>query len=208
MRELICDPPEITSDESGLTLSTGRPPAGVPEADRWSPFSQRSPVCGGSVRGVDGTHSTRVSRTIRAPRSAVYRALLDPVAYASWRVPDDMSSVVHEFTAQVGGRFRVSLSYDDPARDGKSAQGVDKYHGRFVELVPDERVVEEVQFESDDAELLTPMTMTTTLRDAEDGTEIAILHEGLPAAVSAQDNVTGTRMSLDKLARWVESGPD
>lgn len=40
-----------------------------------------------------------------APRSAVYRALLDAGAIAKWRVPTGMSSRVHEFDAREGGSF-------------------------------------------------------------------------------------------------------
>src|ERR1044072_9094474 len=60
-------------------------------------------------------YSTRVLHHIAAPRAAVYRALLDPKAVARWRVPDGMTSEVHLFEAHEGGRFRVSLTYSDPA---------------------------------------------------------------------------------------------
>ena len=36
--------------------------------------------------------TTQISRRINAPRSVVYRALLDARAVAAWRVPDGMSS--------------------------------------------------------------------------------------------------------------------
>ncbi len=140
-----------------------------------------------------------------APRSDVYRALLDADAVARWRVPDGMSSQVHEFDAREGGSFRVSLTYDAPARTGKSAQNTDTYHGHFVKLVPDEQVVEVFEFETDDPALRGEMTITTTLTDADDGTDVVIVHEGLPDSVPPADNETGTRMSLDNLARLVEA---
>ena len=40
--------------------------------------------------------SMRVSRTIHAPRDAIYRACLAPEALAAWRVPDGMTARVHE----------------------------------------------------------------------------------------------------------------
>ncbi|MFI6388422.1 SRPBCC domain-containing protein [Nonomuraea sp. NPDC050547] len=149
--------------------------------------------------------TTQVSRLVRAPRSAVYQAFLDPTAIAAWRVPDGMSSQVHTFEGWEGGYFRISLTYHSPDEAGKSGGHTDTYHGRFVTLVPDERVVEVVEFESADPALGGEMTMTTTLTDAEGGTEVVILHEGLPEAVSAADNETGTRMALDNLARLLES---
>jgi uncharacterized protein YndB with AHSA1/START domain len=73
-------------------------------------------------------YSTRVSAHVNAPRPAVYQALLDADAVAKWRVPEGMTSHVHEFDAREGGSFRISLSYDAPgtgqprqARRGASA---------------------------------------------------------------------------------------
>jgi uncharacterized protein YndB with AHSA1/START domain len=149
-------------------------------------------------------YSTQVSRHVRAPRSAVYRALLDAGAIARWRVPAGMSSHVHEFDAREGGSFRVSLTYDTPSGTGKSASDTDTYHGHFAKLVPDEQVVEVFEFETADVALRGTMTMTTTLRDADGGTEVLIVHDGIPENVLAADNETGTRMALDYLAELVE----
>jgi uncharacterized protein YndB with AHSA1/START domain len=146
----------------------------------------------------------RVVRHVRAPRAAVYRALLDPEAVRAWRAPDDMTCVIHEFDPHPGGTFRVSLSYDDPARAGKSTANADTYHGHFAELAPDERVVELIEFETDDPDVAGPMTVTTTLGETDGGTDVAVTFDGLPAGVSEADNELGTRMSLDKLAALVE----
>lgn len=141
---------------------------------------------------------------MNASRTEVYRTLLDPNAVAKWRVPTGMRSEVHEFEAHEGGAFRVSLTYETPNGTGKSEAHTDTYHGRFVELVPNERVVEAVEFESGDPGLRGEMTMTTQLTEVDGGTEVVIVHEGVPDAVPAADNETGTRMALDNLARLVE----
>jgi uncharacterized protein YndB with AHSA1/START domain len=150
--------------------------------------------------------TTRMTRHFAAPRSAVYRALLDRDAVARWKVPANMSSEVHEWDAREGGRLRVSLTY---AGDGvgKSSAHTDTYHGRFTELAPDERVVEVDEFESADPELRAPMTITITLTDADDGgTDLVAVHEGLPSSVAPEDNELGWRESLDRLAALVEQG--
>lgn len=152
-------------------------------------------------------YSTRVLHHIDAPRAAVYAALLDPAAVARWRVPDGMSSEVHLFEAREGGQFRVSLTYSDPSSAGKTSSHTDTYHGHFSRLVPDEQVVEVFEFETDSPDLLGSMTMTTTLTDAEGGTDVLVVHEGLPDTIPAADNELGTRMALTNLARLVESGP-
>jgi hypothetical protein len=49
------------------------------------------------------------------------------------------------------------------------------------------------------------MTMTTTLTEAEGGTDVVIVHEGIPDSVPAADNEIGTRMALENLAKLVEA---
>ncbi len=148
--------------------------------------------------------TTRVSRTIHAPTTAVYAALLDPDAISRWRVPDDMQCLVHYFDAREGGQYRISLTYEDRSRSGKSEGRTDTYRGRFLRLIPNQQVVEVMEFETDDPALRGAMTLTTTLHDTADGTEVVMLHEGIPEAVSAADNELGTEMSLASLARLLE----
>jgi uncharacterized protein YndB with AHSA1/START domain len=150
--------------------------------------------------------STRISRHVKAPRASVYRALIDARAIATWKVPTGMTSHVHEFDPREGGSFRISLTYDAPTGTGKTTAHTDTYHGRFVKLVPDEQVVEVVEFETTDPAMRGEMTITTTLTDADGGTEILAVHDGLPSGVSPADNETGWRMSLAKLAALVEAG--
>ena len=151
-------------------------------------------------------NGTRVRRHIRAAREAVYRALLDPVAIAQWRVPDGMRCVVHEWDARVGGTLRVSLTYDEPADAGKTTSHTDTYRGEFVELVPNARVVEVDEFETADPALQGRMRSTITLTDAPGGgTELEAVHADLPAGLSVSDNELGWRLALEKLASHVES---
>jgi uncharacterized protein YndB with AHSA1/START domain len=150
--------------------------------------------------------STRVTHHINAPRAVVYRALLDARTIATWRVPTGMSGHLHEFDAREGGSVRISLTYDVPNGTGKTTAHTDTYHGHFVTLVPDEQVVEVLEFETTDPALRGEMTMTTTLVDADGGTDVLVVHEGIPDGVPATDNETGTRMSLANLAALVEAG--
>jgi uncharacterized protein YndB with AHSA1/START domain len=147
-------------------------------------------------------HSTEVSVEVGGPPAAVYRALLDRDAVAVWRVPDDMTCAVHDWEPHEGGRFRVSLTYLDDV-PGKSGARTDTYHGRFVELVSDERVVEVTEFETDDPALQGEMTMTTTITPTTGGCTVTMRHDGVPDAVSPADNELGTRMALAKLAALV-----
>jgi uncharacterized protein YndB with AHSA1/START domain len=135
----------------------------------------------------------------------VYRALLDARAVATWMVPSGMTSQVHAFDPREGGAFRISLTYDAPTGTGKTSAQTDTYHGHFVQLVPNQKVVEVVEFETTDPALRGEMTITITLADADEGTDILAVHEGLPAGLSSADNEAGWRSSLAKLAALVEA---
>jgi uncharacterized protein YndB with AHSA1/START domain len=150
-------------------------------------------------------NSTHIRQHLNAPRSAVYRALIDPQAIAQWRVPDGMTAEVHAFDAREGGAFRISLMYETAEGAGKTSAQTDTYHGRFLKLVPDEQVVEVEEFETDDPALAGEMKSTITLRDASGGTELVAVHENLPPGLSPADNEAGWKMSLAKLAKWLEA---
>ena len=149
--------------------------------------------------------STQTRRHVNAPRADVYRALLSARAVAIWKVPSGMTSHVHVFEAREGGSFRISLTYDGPTGTGKTAARTDTYHGHFVKLVPNEQVVEVMEFETDDAALRGEMTVTFTLIDAGGGTDVLAVHDNLPPGLSPADNETRWRMALDKLKAFVEA---
>ncbi|MFL5537845.1 MAG: SRPBCC family protein [Longimicrobiaceae bacterium] len=153
--------------------------------------------------------STKVSRIVHAPRHAIYRACLDPDALAAWRVPDGMTARVHAFDGREGGSYRMSLTYTDPADSpgGKTTDDTDAFQGTFIELVPDEKVVELVRFESRDPAFAGEMRMTTSLTDVEEGTEVTVLCENIPPGIRPEDNELGCRLALANLARLVEQRP-
>ena len=139
--------------------------------------------------------ATRISMIVDAPRARVYRALIDAHAVATWMVPDGMTSQVHAFDAREGGGFRISLTYDAPNATGKTSADTDTFHGRFVTLVPDEQVVEVIEFETADPALRGEMTVSFTLIDADGGTR----HRRRRRARSAAARPVGGRQR-DRLA--------
>jgi uncharacterized protein YndB with AHSA1/START domain len=151
-------------------------------------------------------NSTRISRHVNAPRARVYRTLLDARAVATWKVPTGMSCHVHSFDTREGGAFRISLTYNAPTGTGKTTAHTDTYHSRFVKLAPNQQVVEVVEFETTDPTLQGEMTITTSLTDADGGTDVLAVHEGLPPGVSPSDNEVGWQEALAKLAALVEDG--
>ena len=153
--------------------------------------------------------TTELARTIAAPRHAVYAALLDAEQVRRWMVPDGMTSEIHEFEPVEGGRFRISLTYEDRDAAGKSGAHTDTYHGTFARLVPEHEVVQAIEFETDDPAMQGEMTVTYQLTDAgladgTVGTLVTSAHEGLPPGIDPADNELGWRLSLAKLARLLE----
>lgn len=152
--------------------------------------------------------STQTSQFIKAPREAVYKAFIEPELLAAWLAPDNMKGHVDILEARVGGKFRMSLTYLDPndRPRGKTSDDVDVSEGTFVEVIPNEKLVQVVAFESDDPDFAGEMKLTWTLADVAGGTEVGVLFEDIPRGISLEDNELGSEQSLRKLAALVEEG--
>lgn len=153
---------------------------------------------------IDSTTHTS-SRVIVASPRAIFRAFLDPESVASWRPPKGMTATVLAFDPRVGGRYRMAFYYPVGERGrGKTTPDADRFEGRFVELLPDEKIVETVEFESDDPAFAGTMTITTTLSTVTGGTKVTFLAENTPAGISAADHKAGMDSTLKNLATFIE----
>jgi uncharacterized protein YndB with AHSA1/START domain len=150
--------------------------------------------------------STVVSRVIDAPPESIYRAFLDQDALATWLPPDAMKGVVHAFDGREGGSFRMSLVYPEGERSwrGKTSETTDTFRGKFVKLIPCERIVWAIDFESADASFTGEMMITWTLARAGSCTLVTVLCENIPRGIRPEDNEAGSRSSLEKLAAFVQ----
>jgi len=149
------------------------------------------------------THSA--SRIILATPRAIFKALIDPEAMPRWRAPNGMHMRVERLEARPGGRFRLVLTYDNPAQgDGKSGNNCDVVEGRYVELIAEVRIVEEVRFESDNPAFAGTMRVTTTLTPVFDGTKVTITAENVPSGISEDDHRQGMESTLRNLANFLE----
>jgi len=145
------------------------------------------------------------TRFIAAPAEVIYRAFVNPAAWPLWLPPDGMTGEVFEFDGRPGGIYRMALTYrDGHPNAGKSSDSSDVVQGRFAELVPNERVVQLVTFQSDDPVFAGEMRMTWSLSPAIGGTDVSIVAENVPMGISKADHAVGMRSTLNKLARFVE----
>lgn len=97
------------------------------------------------------------------------------------------------------------LTYSDASGGpGKASADSDIVEARFVDIVPGRRVVQAVQFASDDAAYAGTMVMTWEVTAADAGTRVDIVAENVPDGISAQDHAAGLNSSLTKLAAYLE----
>jgi uncharacterized protein YndB with AHSA1/START domain len=142
------------------------------------------------------------SRVIPAPAGRIFDALLDPDAVLAWLPPDGMTGRFDHFDARPGGSYRLTLTYLDPSSDpGKTTAETDVVETRFVDIVPGVRIVQAVDFVSDDPAFSGTMTMTWELTPVAGGTRVEIRAENVPAGISADDHATGLASSLANLAQ-------
>jgi uncharacterized protein YndB with AHSA1/START domain len=147
------------------------------------------------------SRTDRASRVIAAPVSRVYAALVDPEALTRWLPPDGMSGRFERFDARPGGSYRLVLTYADAsAAPGKTTADSDVVEVRFVDIVPEVRVVQAVDFVSEDPDQAGTMTMTWEVAAVADGTRVEIRAENVPAGISAADHAAGMSSSLANLA--------
>jgi len=146
------------------------------------------------------------SRVIHASPQAIYRALVDPETLLTWLPPAGMRGQLYVFEPRVGGRYRMSLTYLDPgdSTPGKTSRHEDVVQGQFFELVPGERVVQQVEFESGDPAFAGAMRMTWSLAPVPEGTKITVLCEDVPDGIRKEDHDAGLRSTLSNLAALFE----
>lgn len=139
-----------------------------------------------------------------APPADVYRALLDAQALESWLPPDGMTGRMERFEPHAGGGYRMVLTYTDPASSpGKSSEASDVVEVALTELAPDERVVQQVEFASDDPAYAGVMTMTWQLDPAEGGTRVSVRADDVPSGIAQSDHEEGITSSLANLDAYL-----
>lgn len=146
------------------------------------------------------------SRIIAPSPQVIYQAFVDPDALVSWLPPAGVTARMHHFDPREGGTYEMALIYNQPDRPaaGKTTQDTDVVAGRFLELIPERRIVQAVEFGSDDPAFAGTMTMIWSLEPVAAGTEITISCKNVPEGITQEDHDAGLRSSLANLAAFVE----
>jgi len=147
----------------------------------------------------------RASRVIAAQPERVWAALVDPEALRAWLPPSGMIGRFERFDGRAGGSYRMVLTYSDASSaPGKATVDSDIVEARFVDIVPGERVVQAVDFVSDDPAYAGTMIMTWEVTAVDAGTRVNIVAEDVPDGISAEDHAAGLASSLTNLAAYLE----
>ncbi len=138
----------------------------------------------------------RLTRHFNAPREAVFRAWTDPKALAAWFGPDGVQTRKVEIDPRPGGRFSLEMYESD---------GIYPVAGVYREVAPPERLVLSWIWGNGELEGLETI-VTIELRKKDGGTELTLLHEGLPTDVARGKHEGGWVSSFDCLERFLADG--
>jgi uncharacterized protein YndB with AHSA1/START domain len=150
------------------------------------------------------SRTDRASREVAVAPQQVYAAFTDRDALTKWLPPGGMSARFERFDLRPGGSYRLVLTYTDGSdSQGKATVDSDIVEAHFLELVPGVRVVQAVEFESEDPAFHGTMKMTWEATAVEGGTRVDFVAENVPDGISAEDHAAGLAASLVNLAQFL-----
>jgi uncharacterized protein YndB with AHSA1/START domain len=90
---------------------------------------------------------------------------------------------------------------------GKATARTDIVESRFIDIVPGVRVVQAVDFVSDNPTYAGTMTMTWEVTEVDRGTRVDIIADNVPDGIAPKDHAIGLASSLMNLAEYLEESP-
>ncbi|MGH9246183.1 MAG: SRPBCC family protein [Acidimicrobiales bacterium] len=135
--------------------------------------------------------TVRLVRRLPAHRDVVFRAWTDAERLAHWFWPPRFVTEVR-VDLRVGGTFRIR-STGLPAGENMGVVG------RFLEVAVPERVRYTWRWEGEDDETV----VTVDFREAGDGTEVELVHEGFASADERDNHAQGWIDCLDRLVTTI-----
>jgi uncharacterized protein YndB with AHSA1/START domain len=139
--------------------------------------------------------TVRLHRVLRTKPERVYRAFLDPQAFAKWLPPYGFTCKVDQLDAKVGGKYRASFTN---FTNGQAHS----FGGTYKELVPNQKISYVSTF--DDPNLPGEMPTTIVITPVSCGVAINIVQEGIPDVIPEDGCYLGWQESLEQLAKLVE----
>jgi uncharacterized protein YndB with AHSA1/START domain len=135
-----------------------------------------------------------VTRTFDAPARLVFQAWSTPELFEQWWVPRSLGATLRscELDMRTGGTYRLVF--------GEDPDSTMEFHGRYLEVVPDQRIVWTNDEDGEDDASIT----TVTLEERDDRTFLVLTEsypttEALDAGSGAQDALHESFAQLDEL---------
>lgn len=141
-------------------------------------------------------NTVKLHRVLKTTPERVYKAFLDAGAMCKWLPPHGFTGQVHQIDARVGGSYKMSFTNFSTGQSHT-------FGGKYLELVPNERIVHTDQF--DDPNMPGSMKTTIALKKVLVGTEVHITQEGVPEAIPLEACYLGWQESLALLAQLTEA---
>lgn len=139
--------------------------------------------------------TVKLHRVLKTTPEKLYRAFIEPAAFAKWLPPYGFTCTVQQLDAKVGGSHKASFTNFTTGNDHS-------FGGKYLELVPGQKLRYTDKF--DDPNMPGEMTVTVLLKKVMVGTELSIVQEGIPDAIPAEACYLGWQESLEQLAKLVE----
>lgn len=146
------------------------------------------------------------ARTVSASPSRAFEALVDPASLLAWLPPDGMTGRFEHVDIRPGGSYRLVLEYPEAVVGGKTCAGTDVVDVQIVDVAAGRRLVQAVEFVSDDPAFAGTMSMTWSVDAVPAGSRITIVADDVPDGISAADHAEGLESSLANLVAHLDGG--
>jgi uncharacterized protein YndB with AHSA1/START domain len=138
----------------------------------------------------------RFERRLAAPRRLVFAAVTEPAMLRRWMCPEGCTLPEVEAEPVAGGVFRLAMGLPD----GR----VVRVEGRYLEVLPPERVVFSWTWQPGHSMAGVETLITIALEDAGRSTRMVMTHERLRDVAEREDHRRGWTEALGKLERLME----
>lgn len=131
----------------------------------------------------------QVTRIIAAERDTVFDAWTEPEHIRQWSAPEGMDIPISEVDLTVGGRFHLQMQ--------NAEGGTHNARGIYHEIDRPKRLV--YSWEWDEHPDHGQSLITVEFKSVDGGTEVTMVHSGLPSEESAAEHEKGWTSCLNRL---------
>ena len=115
-----------------------------------------------------------------------------------------MTGRVERFSPEVGGGYHMVLTYElAESISGKTSENTDEIETKFLELIPNKKIVSSGVFDSDESIFSGEMLMTWYFEAIDEGTKVTVVAENVPEGIKKEDHLEGLNSSLEQLENFV-----